>query len=198
MNNIKVFEAYKRLLKKYGKQYWWPADTNYEVIIGAILTQNTSWKNVEKAINNLKSRHVLNPNSIINLDLNELKQLIRPAGFYNQKSVRLKNATKAFLHIRKQADRLSTSELRKYFLSIKGIGKETADSIILYAFNKPIFVVDAYTRRFCKKQFNITFKEYDDYRSFFESNLPKDVKIYKEYHALIVEWGKRNKSAKIK
>ena len=186
----KVFSLYKKLLKEYGPQNWWPADSQYEVIVGALLTQNTNWKNVEKAIQNLKREKVLTPKKILNLNLNKLKTLIRPAGFFNQKAPRLKLLTKKYLELKNE--KLSLEKLRKEFLSVKGVGKETADSILLYAFNKPIFVIDAYTKRFCKFYSLFEGKDYDEYRELFENNLPKSHKIYNEFHALIVEWGKRN------
>lgn len=185
----KVFSLYKKLLHKFGHQYWWPADSDYEVVVGAILTQNTNWKNVEKAITNLKAAKKLNEKSILKTENSELETLIRPSGFYKQKAERLKLATKKWMEL-KQHDHLSVEKLRNELLSVKGIGRETADSIILYAFHKPIFVIDAYTRRFCKKHFNFESNNYDDYREFFEKSLPRDVHLFKEYHALIVEWGK--------
>ncbi len=186
----KIHSLYKQLLKKFGPQFWWPADSDYEVVLGAILTQNTNWKNVEKAILNLKNANKLDENEILEIKINELEELIRPSGFYKQKAERLKLATNKWLELKNK--KLSIEELRKELLSVKGIGKETADSIILYAFHKPIFVIDTYTRRFCKKYLEFESKEYDEYRNLFESNLPKDVKLFKEYHALIVEWAKNS------
>jgi len=185
----KVYSLYKKLLKEYGKQNWWPAKTKYEVVVGAVLTQNTNWRNVEKALDNLRKEKALNAKKILGMDIRKLKKLVRPSGFYNQKAKRLKDVTKKYLELK---NGMSVGELRKELLSVKGIGKETADSIILYAFEKPIFVIDAYTRRFCKKHGLFEGKEYDDYRKFFESNLSEDVELFKEYHALIVEWAKRN------
>lgn len=190
----KIPSLYKQLLKKFGPQGWWPAHSDYEVVVGAILTQNTNWKNVEKAIINLKNANKLNEKEILEIKLNELEELIRPSGFYKQKAERLKLATTKWLELKNK--KLSIEELRKELLLVKGIGKETADSIILYAFHKPIFVIDAYTRRFCKKYLEFESKEYDDYQALFESNLPKDVKVFKEYHALIVELSKKNKKEK--
>jgi len=169
---------------------WWPADSPYEVMIGAILTQNTNWRNVEKAIANLREEGLLEPNAIIKTRNARLETLIRSSGFYRQKAERLKSATRMWVEL--QNKKMGTIALRNRWLSVKGIGKETADSICLYAFNRPIFVIDAYTRRFCDFHDLFCGKEYDDYRLFFESNLPRSVPLYKEYHALIVEWGKRN------
>ncbi|MBU0532609.1 endonuclease [Candidatus Micrarchaeota archaeon] len=202
---MKLLTLYNNLLEEYGKQQWWrqesqlscapcsksrtsgPADSPYEVVVGAILTQNTNWKNVEKAITNLKKASRISPEKILKIPDSKLETLIRPSGFYRQKAERLKLATKKWLTIN---SKLEILELREEWLSVKGIGKETADTILLYAMNKPIFVIDAYTRRFCKINLNKEFKEYDDYRIFFEKNLPKDLDLYKEYHALIVQWGK--------
>ncbi len=184
----KVRQLYDVLYNYFGPQYWWPAETKYEIVVGAILTQNTAWKNVEKAINNLKDAKALEPSKILNMDHDKLVQLIKPAGFYNQKASRLKEATKAFLQVEEHWE---LERMREHFLNVKGIGKETADSIVLYAFDKPIFVIDAYTRRLVKRFFSTEFKDYEDYRAFFESQLPRDTYIYQEYHALIVAWGKK-------
>jgi endonuclease-3 related protein len=183
-------ELYKLMLRHFGKQNWWPAETQYEVIVGAILTQNTAWKNVEKAIKNLKNAGVLEPKAILALEDERLQELIRPAGFYRQKAKRLKEATQAYLSLKED---LPPEEMRAYWLSVKGIGRETADSITLYAYNKLTFVVDAYTRRFCSYYQLFQGKDYEDYLAFFQSNLPRDLEVYKEYHALIVEWGKRKR-----
>jgi endonuclease-3 related protein len=179
---------YKKLLAAYGHQHWWPADTPYEVVVGAVLTQNTNWKNVEKAIANLKKEGALNEKAILEMDIRKLQRLVKPSGFYKQKAERLKLVTRKWVEL-KDAD-LSSRQLRSEWLSVKGIGKETADSILLYAMDRPFFVIDAYTRRFCKRHLKKEFREYDDYRWFFEKNLPRNIKLYKEYHALIVEWGK--------
>ncbi len=183
----RVLSLYHELLESYGEQGWWPARTRYEVVVGALLTQNTNWKNAEKAIDNLKGEGCLEPATILELPREELEKMIRPSGFYRQKAERLKLLTSKYLEITDPGIAGTRDEL----LSVKGVGKETADSIMLYAFDMPIFVIDNYTKRFCKKkQLRIT-GGYEDYRSFFEKHLPKSVKIYKEYHALIVEWGKR-------
>ncbi|MBU0591655.1 endonuclease [Candidatus Micrarchaeota archaeon] len=198
MQNKRVFLLYDRLLEESGPQNWWPAETPYEVVVGAILTQNTNWKNVEKAIANLKKENLLNESSILKTENQELETLIRSSGFYRQKAERLKLATKKWIELQNRKDKLqlNTPELREEWLSVKGIGKETADSILLYAMDHPIFVIDAYTRRFCKAEFGLEFgvKDYDDCRMFFEKNLPKEnaLELFKEYHALIVEWGKRD------
>lgn len=183
----RVLDLYYKLLDRHGPQHWWPAETPYEVVVGAILTQNTSWKNVERALENLRESNLLHPKGILEVAEEELQRLIRPAGFYRQKAQRLKAATQAFLSASPNWDRF---RLREHFLAVKGIGYETADSIVLYAFNKPIFVVDTYTKRFCSYFDLFEGKKYEDYRIFFETNLPENVELFKEYHALIVAFGK--------
>ncbi|MEM5792787.1 MAG: endonuclease III domain-containing protein [Candidatus Aenigmatarchaeota archaeon] len=185
---------YDRLFKEFGPQNWWPAETPFEVIIGAILTQQTSWKNVEKAIKNLKQSGYLNPEKLKDLEINKLEYLIKPSGYYRQKAKKIKNFID-FLWKRydgKLGDFLDQriDNLRNELLSIKGIGKETADSIILYAANKPIFVVDAYTVRIINRIGIFNEKEYDKVQEFFQKNLPLDVKIFNEFHALLVNLGK--------
>ncbi len=183
----KAAALYRTLLAEYGPQHWWPAETQFEVVAGALLTQNTNWRNVEKAIANLKSAGKMSPEAILETRNAELETLIRPCGFFRQKAVRLRVLTGKFVEIEKRGSMPSREEL----LSIKGVGKETADSILLYAYGLPYFVIDSYTRRFCAHHRLFEGKDYDDYRSFFESSLPQDVRLFKEYHALIVEWGKR-------
>ncbi len=185
------------LLKHFGKQGWWPTiseNKEDEIAIGAILTQQTSWKNVEKCIENLSKANVLDLKRIAEMDLKELEEKIRPSGFYKLKAKRLKefaeyivkNYGSLRLFFRKPL-----RECREELLSIKGIGKETADSILLYAGNKLVFVVDAYTFRILtrlgiwKEKFS-----YEKIREFVEAKLPKDLEIYKETHALFVELGK--------
>lgn len=186
-------EIFKSLYDAFGPQYWWPGETPLEIAIGAILTQNTNWRNVERAIKNLKSRGLIDVDKLLELPEEDLKELIRPSGFFNVKAKRLRN----FLLFLKEngglegLKRLEVDVLRKHLLSVPGIGFETADSIILYALEKPVFVIDAYTRRFLKRHGFIKGDEkYDEIRAIFESNLPKDVELYKEYHALIVKLGK--------
>jgi endonuclease-3 related protein len=182
----RLISLYESLLSSYGRQHWWPAQTQYEVVVGCLLTQNTSWKNVEKAIANLKEEKMLDPKTIIKTQNSTLETLIRPSGFYRQKAERLKLLTKKYLDIIEKGSEPTREEL----LSVKGVGRETADSILLYAFDQPQFVIDAYTRRFCAHHGLCEFKDYDEYKEYFESRLPRSVPLYKEYHALIVEWGK--------
>lgn len=182
-----ALSLYRRLLGEYGPQHWWPAESQFEVVAGALLTQNTNWKNVEKAISNLRCAGRLSPDGILKTRNAELETLIRPSGFYRQKAERLKLLTIKYSEILKRNSPPSREEL----LEVKGVGKETADSILLYAFDMPFFVIDAYTRRFCAHYNLYEGGDYDDYRVFFESSLPQSVPLYKEYHALIVAWGKR-------
>lgn len=188
----RALALYEKLLLKYGPQHWWPADSQYEIVVGALLTQNTNWKSVEKAIANMKAARALSPRAVLETPAPELETLIRPSGFYRQKAARLKALTEKYCEILARG----TPPTRDELLEVKGVGKETADSILLYAFSLPFFVVDAYTRRFCAHHRLCSCKEYDDYRDYFESRLPRDATLFNEYHALIVEWGKRQAIAK--
>ena len=189
-------DTYNRLYKFYGPQKWWPADTPFEVIIGAILTQNTSWQNVEKAIKNLKSEGALtSPHAFKKISEKRLSHLIRPAGYFNLKARRLKNFINFLAHrygnSLKRLSRLDTARLRQELLGICGIGPETCDSILLYAFKRPVFVVDAYTKRVFAR--HRTFGEgadYNEVQKIFMHNLPSGQRLYNEYHALIVRLGK--------
>lgn len=190
----KLMNVYSSLLKHFGSQYWWPAETRFEIIVGAILTQNTSWKNVEKAIKNLKKEKMLNCRKIANINLRKLESLIQPSGFYKQKAERLKKFCEYLdryyaSDLNKFFDR-NTDEIRKELLSLNGIGNETADSVLLYAGEKPIFVIDAYTKRMCERTGLTKAEKYEELQSFFEKNLPQNIELYKEFHALIVELGK--------
>ncbi|MBU36199.1 MAG: endonuclease III domain-containing protein [Candidatus Scalindua sp.] len=196
MNKPKVLtEIYDSLFKSFGKQYWWPGDTGFEVVIGAILTQNTNWTNVEKAIKNLKAAKVFTPKKLYEIETKKLAELIKPSGYFNVKAKRLKHFIEwLFLNYNGSLSKLFKQDfatLRKELLSVNGIGKETADSIILYAAEKPTFVVDAYTRRVLVRHGLITEDyDYEDIKSVFEDNLPGNVPYYNEYHALIVMVGK--------
>ena len=188
MNPIrKIFYA---LFDHYGQQHWWPCQTGlrWEIITGAILTQNTAWTNVEKAIGNLLSAGVMSPERVLATPDAELQELIRPAGFFTQKCAYLK-AMAAFMLERESAFEQSADvrALRRELLSVKGVGRETADSILLYAFNKPVFVIDAYTRRIAERHLHLDGTlHYDILQKIFMDALPPDVAIYNEYHALIV------------
>lgn len=188
-------EIYELLYDAFGPQNWWPGETPFEVIAGAVLTQNTNWTNVEKALANLKSAGCLNPDRLHRIAIERLAELIRPAGYYNLKSRRLKNLVN-WLFDDHEGDvenlrNVSTEQLRTELLTIKGVGRETADSILLYALDRPIFVVDAYTARIAIRHGLIEPDAgYEQLRELFESNLSQDVQLFNEYHALLVRVGK--------
>lgn len=190
-------KIYNKLYRSFGPQGWWPGDTRLEIIVGAILTQNTSWSNVEKAIINLKMAGALSSLTALKKVRTEtLASLIRPAGYYNVKAKRLKHCID-FMYKRLgpdlgRASRVNTAVLRKELLAVHGIGPETADSILLYAFGRPLFVVDAYTRRIFSRHGLIKSDDgYDAIQSFFTGSLPPDSRLFNEYHALIVAVGKK-------
>jgi endonuclease III related protein len=188
-------EIYDLLFERFGPQDWWPGDTPFEVIVGAILTQNTNWANVEKAITNIKNAGALSPDKLHRVDIKKLAELIRPAGYFNIKAKRLKNFLDWFFENFsgkvENFENVRTPELREQLLSVKGIGPETADSILLYALNRPVFVVDAYTARICARHQLISEDaDYHQIQEMFESNLACDIQLFNEYHALIVHLGK--------
>jgi len=219
----KIKKIYDLLYESFGKQGWWPLTikgnkskhhpgspkTNnhkFEIIIGAILTQNTNWKNVEKALYNLSKNKLIDIKKINKIKKEKLASLIRPAGYYNQKAERLKIIASYTLNNysgdinnffnyeslnNKKLIKKDVNGLRNELLSIKGIGPETADSIILYSAEKPIFVIDAYTKRIFER---LGFKanDYDEWQGFFMDNLPKNTNLFKEYHSLLVELGKNH------
>jgi endonuclease III related protein len=188
-------EYYDALFQAYGPQHWWPGRTRFEVIVGAILTQSTSWTNVERAITALRHEKLLSPAEMERVPLAHLCKLIRPSGYFRQKAKKLK-AFVNFLRARYQGslDKLfarPTAELREQLLAVHGIGPETADSILLYAGNHAVFVVDAYTRRILERHGLMHAKHsYEQIRQLFQSNLPASPALYNEYHALIVHTGK--------
>ncbi|HOO56863.1 MAG TPA: endonuclease III domain-containing protein [bacterium] len=190
----KLMAMYRSMLDQFGPRGWWPGKTRFEICTGAILTQNTAWRNVRKAINNLKSARALNIKSVHDMETSQLAELIVPSGYYNIKAKRLKYFVE-FVYSESGGSltrlfSLPVMELREKLLSVNGIGKETADSIILYAAKKPIFVVDAYTRRIGSR--HGLFPEdsdYDDMRLYFTARLPEDTALFNEYHALIVGVG---------
>jgi len=186
---------YETLFAAWGPQHWWPGDTPFEVMVGAILTQNTNWTNVEKAIGNLKAAGVLELHALLALSLERLAELIRPSGYFNVKARRLRSFLEFFVREtdgdERRWDDVPTLELRERMLAVNGVGRETVDSILLYALNRKIFVIDAYTRRLLKRHRLIRGEEdYDEIRALFESHLPADRALYNEYHALIVRAGK--------
>lgn len=188
---------FERLLAHYGPRSWWPAETAFEVCIGAILTQNTNWSNVEKALANLKSAGRLSPQGISSLLSDQLAALIRPAGYFNAKARSLQEFVD-FLRLTAQDDlgQLFARDwllLRQQLLAVRGIGPETADSILLYAGHQPSFVVDTYTRRILSRLGLVDPAiNYELLRSFCMERLPPEVPIYNEFHALLVEHGKQH------
>lgn len=190
-----LLKIYNSLYNFFGPLNWWPGDTPFEIMVGAILTQNTSWSNVEKAINNLKKENLLEPWKLYRIDQEKLAQLIKPSGYYNIKAQRLKNFINLFVNeFEGSAEKMfsdDSEELRKKLLNLNGIGPETADSILLYAGKKPFFVVDAYTKRiFSRHKLISKDSTYYQIQEFFSKNLERDVKLFNEFHAQIVMLGK--------
>ena len=199
MNNDRLKEnirdIYQKLYRSFGPQSWWPRDTPFEVIVGAILTQNTNWQNVAKAIDNLKEARVLTPQKLHSLPIDRLARLIRPSGYFNIKAKRLKSFLDfLFKNYQGKLEKMFVQpldELRQEILSVKGVGPETADSILLYAGGYPIFVVDAYTKRIFSRQKLLSEDAgYHQVQELFTQSLKKDVQLFNEYHALIVRLGK--------
>lgn len=187
-----ILAVYRRLLRAFGPQGWWPGETPFEVMVGAVLTQNTNWRNVERAIAQLKAEGLMDARRMAGCPRERLAQLIRPAGCYNVKTRRLATFLQ-WLDGRGPDDlrAKSTPELREELLSLNGIGRETADSILLYALDRRIFVVDAYARRVLSRHgWADARADYDDLRLLFESSLPRSIRVYNEYHALLVRLGK--------
>jgi endonuclease-3 related protein len=189
-----LMRLYRRLYRHYGDLNWWPAKSPFEVSVGAILTQNTAWSNVEKAIARLKQRRALNARALHRLSHRRLAPLIKSAGYFNVKARRLKNFI-SFLHGRysgslKKMFRRDAGALRAELLSVNGIGPETADSMLLYAGQKPVFVIDAYTKRIFSRHGVLSDDDsYDDFQQLFMKNLPRDVALYNQYHAMFVKVG---------
>ena len=194
MKKPPLMKIYQRLLAAFGPRHWWPAKTVEEVIWGAILAQNTTWKNAKRAIDELKNAGKLGFAAIKKMDQKRLGALVRPARFFNQKAKALQTFADYFgnrydFDIKKMK-KIPLEHLRKELLALYRIGPETADSILLYALKKPIFVIDAYTKRiFSQHGFMDADATYDTYQKFFMDNLPGDVQVYNEFHALIVHTG---------
>lgn len=193
--NSQLLAIYSKLLGAFGPQHWWPAQSPFEVIVGAILTQNTAWTNVERAIEGLRKADLLTPAALAQMPLAGLQEVIRPAGFYRQKSLRLQRiaALLAEGHAGDVERFLAGSliDVRRMLLNLHGIGPETADSILLYAGGHPSFVVDAYTMRiFTRLGFLRGQEGYESVRSFFMAHLPNETPLFNEYHALIVALAK--------
>jgi endonuclease III related protein len=190
-----LLDIYRKLYRAFGPQHWWPGDTPFEISVGAILTQNTNWGNVEKAIQNLKNRDALSARVLYEMPVKELAELIRPAGYFNIKTQRLKSFINFLMkEYRGSMKRMKTGEfhhLREKLLAVNGIGPETADSILLYALEKPVFVIDAYTKRVLSRHRILDdWRSYDEFQTLFHTALKKDEKLFNEYHALFVKLGK--------
>jgi len=196
MTARRLDEIYGLLFAHFGPQHWWPGQTPFEIIIGAILTQNTNWTNVEKAIANLKSAASLAPEAMHRMQPEKLADLIRPAGYYNIKAARIRNFL-AWLcenhnNRLQNLQNIRTDTFRQQLLAIKGIGPETADSILLYAFDRQVFVVDAYTSRIAVRHHLIEpDHDYHQLQQLFQSNLPADTALFNEFHALLVSLAKQ-------
>jgi endonuclease-3 related protein len=192
----RTLDEYYNSLCELGAQHWWPGKTKFEVIVGAILTQSTSWVNVELAIRNLREKKMLSPAALERVKLGQLANLIRPSGYFRQKAKRLKTFVE-FLRRNFQGSlarmfRTSTGELRERLLEVHGIGPETADSILLYAGGRPVFVADTYSKRILARHGWIGEKaEYEEVRGFFEDHMERDAQRFNEFHALIVQAGKQ-------
>jgi endonuclease-3 related protein len=185
------------LLKQFGPQRWWPAKSPWEMMVGAILTQNTAWSNVEKAIDSLKKAGALNLSKIARMPRRRLERLIRSSGFFRQKAERLQSFARVlqkdpqfFRSLCSRAKGRAVGEVRKRLLELDGIGPETADSILLYASGYPVFVVDAYTRRIGQRLGIFRYNDYQDIQNYFQSDLPAEASLYNEFHALLVMLGK--------
>ena len=191
-----LMDIYSKLYAHFGPRHWWPGDTPFEVALGAVLTQNTNWSNVERAIANLKRARALGAKQIHAMSHDDLAELIRPSGYFNIKARRLKNLVSHIVNehsgsLKRMARSGGMDELRHELLAINGIGPETADSILLYALDKPSFVIDAYTRRIMSRHGLLPYEAgYEQYRAIFMRNIKPDMTVYNEYHALLVSLGK--------
>lgn len=195
MNQTSIIpDIYQKLLACFGQQHWWPGETPFEVMVGAILTQSASWHNVEIAISSLKQADMLSPEALREIPVDELGRLIHSSGYYNAKAKKLKALVEWLGQYEDDLDKTFSGKLddkRQELLGIHGIGPETADSILLYAAGKPVFVIDAYTRRIAERIGIAPQRDtYDAYQRLFMSNLEQDARLFNEYHALLVKLGK--------
>jgi endonuclease III related protein len=193
----KLRGIYSKLYTCFGPQHWWPGDTAFEVAVGAVLTQNTNWGNVEKAIGNLKSAGAMHAPVLYEMPVGKLAGLIRPAGYFNIKAKRLKNfidlLSDTYGGSMKRMAKEEMSAIRGTLLGVNGIGPETADSIVLYALEKPVFVIDAYTKRVLSRHNIMDHDEpYEAFQDLFHSHLERDVRLFNEYHALLVRVAKEH------
>ncbi len=188
-------EIYERLHAAFGPQHWWPGETPFEIMVGAVLVQNTAWRNVERAIENLRDAGVMEPAALFAAPEQELAELIRPAGYYQVKARRLRNLLRLIVErydgSLEAMFRPDLTTLRKELLGVSGVGPETADAILLYAGGLPTFVVDTYTHRVLARHGWIGYEAgYDEIKDHFETDLPQDAALFNEYHALLVRVGK--------
>lgn len=188
-------KIYNTLYRAFGPQHWWPGETPFEIAVGAILTQNTNWGNVEKAINNLKRQKTFNARALHKMQEKQLALLIKPAGYFNIKTKRLKEFLNFLInHYKGNMKKMKAEDtqfLRERLLNVNGIGPETADSILLYALEKPVFVIDAYTKRTMQRHKLVSEKAtYHELQEVFHKNLPQNTALFNEYHALFVRLGK--------
>lgn len=193
LDSERLREVYRSLSARYGPQHWWPGDSPFAVMVGAILTQNTAWTNVERGLARLCDRIPLEAQAILSLPVGELAECLRPVGYFNVKSKRLRAFCRAYLEAGglESLRTLETEDLRRLLLRIHGVGPETADDMLLYAFERPVFVVDAYTGRIFTRLGVLTGDaDYETIRRGFETALGRDVPLFNEYHALIVRHGK--------
>ena len=192
--SARLNEIYRIMLREYGPQGWWPADTPFEMMVGAILTQSAAWSNVEKAMDGLKAAEALSAAIIRRFDADKLAAMIRPSGYFNAKARKLKALADWLAGYDDDVEllkKLAGDGLRRELLSVHGVGPETADSILLYALDYPVFVIDAYTRRlFARLGIAPSRDTYDEWQRLFEDNLDRDTGLYNEYHALVVRHAK--------
>ncbi len=191
--NNNLIAVYESLTTAFGPQNWWPAEGPEEMIIGALLTQNTTWNNVEKALTNLRLKNLLSFSAILDTPLTEIESLIKPSGYFRQKSRRLKNLAKTIVNTGglQTLETIATAKLREWLLDLHGVGPETADSILLYAFERPIFVIDTYTLRISKRHKWLPENAgYIEAQKMFTQELPAEVSLFNDFHALFVQIGK--------
>ncbi|MGB9703789.1 MAG: endonuclease III domain-containing protein [Candidatus Micrarchaeales archaeon] len=184
------YKIYKILLKNFGFQNWWPAKTKFEIIVGAILTQQTSWKNVEKAIQNLRKNKMLSKEKIKKAKIKEIEKLIKNVNFYKTKARRLKLLVKEMEKIERIKNKKNKEEIKKRLLSLKGIGEETAEVLMLYYFNQLDFVIDSYTLRIFERIYKRKFRR-NELKELIQKSIPRSLRIYKDFHAQLDELGKR-------
>ena len=187
---IKLETIYQKLYQTYGQQHWWPADSDLEMMIGAVLVQNTSWTNAEKALNRFEN---FDGSLILSLSPDSLMEKIRPAGFFRRKAQTIRSLLLWFQTYgfdKKQLERKTTADLRRELLAIPGIGPETCDCILLYSFERPVFIVDNYLKRLLAKSGYPQISTYDQLQTYVMAQLPQDVQLFQEFHALIVAYGK--------